>query len=105
MLIKLQNSEKEVLELSRRQLDSRLDNPIDKKTNKTLTTTWLARYSYRLHPTQEGTRQILGSMWRSLMNRQITTDKCEILAHTALYKGHRTKEANPQNGRMPNASQ
>ena len=44
MLIKLQNNEKEALEESDRLLDSRLENPIDKKTNKTLTTTWLAKY-------------------------------------------------------------
>ena len=62
MLIKLQHSEKEALEESNRLLDSRLDNPIDKHMNKTLTTTWLAKYSYRLHPTQEGTHKILGSM-------------------------------------------
>ena len=73
MLIKLQTHEKEALEESDRLLDSRLDNPIDKQTNETLTTTWLAKYSYRLHPTQECTHQILGSMWRSLMNRQITS--------------------------------
>ena len=33
MLIKLQNHEKEALEESDRLLDSRLDNPINKKTN------------------------------------------------------------------------
>ena len=65
MRSKLQNNEKEALEESDRLLDSRLDNPIDKKTNETLTITWLAKYSYRLHPTPEGTHQILGSMWRS----------------------------------------
>ena len=62
MLIKLQNNEKEALGETDRLLDSHLDNPIDKKTNETLTTTWLAKYSYRLHLTQECTHQNLGSM-------------------------------------------
>ena len=59
MVIKFQNDEKEALEESDRLLVSRLDNPIDKKTNETLTTTWLARHSCCLHPAQEGTHQIL----------------------------------------------
>ena len=79
MLLKLQRSEQQALEESDRLLDSRLDNPIDKKTNETLTTSWLAKYSYRLHPTQEGTHQILGSIWRSLMNRQMTKDNVKSM--------------------------
>ena len=91
MLLKLQRSEKEALEDSGRLLDSRLDSSIDKKTNETLTTTWLAKYSYRLNPTQEGTHQIPGSMWRSLMNRRITTEHVK-----SMRKLHSTKGIEPK---------
>ena len=92
MLFKVQSSEKEALEKSDRLLDSRLDNLIDKKTNQTLTTSWLAKYSYRLHPTQEGTHQILGSMWRSLMNRRITTDNVKLMRILHSTKGIEPKK-------------
>ena len=36
-------------------MDPEVDNPIDKKTHDTLTSSWLSLYGYRLHPTQEGT--------------------------------------------------
>ena len=55
-------------------MDPTLDNPIDAKTNKTLTGTRLQAYGYRLHATQEAEKQILGCMWRSLQNRQIQAD-------------------------------
>ena len=55
-------------------LDSTLDNPIDAQTNKSLTLTWESRYGFRLHPTQEATHQILGTMWRRLQLRQIMAD-------------------------------
>ena len=83
----------------------RLDHSINTNVSETLTTTWLARYSYRLHPTQEGTHQILGSMLRSFMQRQISTENVKSLRTLHFTKGYRTKEANPQHGRVPNASQ
>ena len=79
MLLKLQSSGKEALGESDRLLDSRLDNAIEQKTNETLTITWLAKHSCRLYPSQEGTYKILGSMWRSLMNRRITTENVKAL--------------------------
>ena len=51
-------------------MDPEVDNPIDKKTHDALTRSWLPLYGYRLHPTQEGTHQVLGSMWRFLLSRQ-----------------------------------
>ena len=67
-------------------MDPVLDNTNDTKTNKTLTGTWLQAYGYRLHPTQEATNQILGSMWRSLQNRQIQADPA--VAFKALESTH-----------------
>ena len=49
-------------------MDPEVDNPIDKKTHETLPRSWLSMYGCRLHPTQEGTHQVLGSMWRSLLS-------------------------------------
>ena len=43
-------------------MDPEVDNPIDKKTHDSLTRFWLSLYGCRLHPTQEGTHQVLGSM-------------------------------------------
>ena len=83
----LQNNEKEAFEESDRLPDSPLDNPIEKKINETFITTWLARYSYRLHPSQEGTHQILRGMRRSLMNRQITSDNVKALRTLHFTKG------------------
>ena len=60
-------------------MDPEIDNPIDKKTHDSLTRTWLSLYGYRLHPTQEGTHQVLGSMWRSLLSRQITSGPIKAL--------------------------
>ena len=60
-------------------MDPEVDNPIDKKTHDTLTRSWLSMYGYRLHPTQEGTHQVLGSMWRSLLRRQITSAPIKAL--------------------------
>ena len=56
-------------------LDLRLDNPIDANTNKSLTSTWTALYGFRLHPSQEGTNQILGSIWRRLQTRQLQAEE------------------------------
>jgi hypothetical protein len=55
-------------------MDVTLDLPIDPATNKCLTATWEAMYGFPLHPTQEGTHQILGSMWRALKNRQLKAE-------------------------------
>ena len=66
MLLTLQDNESEARERENLMLDNRVDNPIDRRTHDTLTKVWLARYGIRLHPTQEGTHQIMGSMWRSL---------------------------------------
>ena len=55
-------------------MDSRVDHPIDRKTHDTLTKVRLSRYGIRLHPTQEATRQIMGSMWRALQTRQTITE-------------------------------
>ena len=74
MLNSLSRMEKQAVGAQDQIMDPTLDNPIDAKTNKTLTGTWLQAYGYRLHPTQEATNQILGSMWRSLQNRQIQAD-------------------------------
>ena len=65
---KKSKSEKDTL------LDSTLDNPIDPQTNKNLTLTWESCYGFRLHPTQEATHQILGTMWRRLQLRQLMAD-------------------------------
>ena len=51
-------------------LDVDLDNPIDKDTNKSLAQNWEKEFGFRLHPSQEGNNQILGSMWRRLQLRQ-----------------------------------
>ena len=64
-----------------RLLDTTLDNPIDPRTNKSLTATWEKLYGFRLHPTQEGTHQILGSIWRKLQVRQIQAEQVKGL-HT-----------------------
>ena len=74
MLNSLSRMEKQAVDAQEQITDPILDNPIDAKTNKTLTGTWLQAYGYRLLPTQEATNQILGSMWRSLQNRQIQAD-------------------------------
>ena len=79
MLLTLQDNEAEARERENLILDNRVDNPIDKKTHDTLTKVWLSRYGIRLHPTQEGTHQIMGSMWRSLPTRQTTTEKVKSL--------------------------
>ena len=60
-------------------LDPEVDNPIDKKTHDSLTRSWISLYGFRLHPTQEGTHQVLGSMWRSLLSRQITSGPIKAL--------------------------
>ena len=60
-------------------MDPEADNPIDKKTHDTLTRSWLSIYGYRLHPTQEGNHQVLGSMWRSLLSRQIISSPIKAL--------------------------
>ena len=62
MLMTFQDSEAEARERENLILDNRIDNPIDKKTHDTLTEVWLARYGSRLHPTQEGTHQIMGGI-------------------------------------------
>ena len=62
-------------------LDPTLDNPIDPRTNELLTKIWKQRYGFRLHPSQEGTHQILGSMWRMLQRRQIVASPVKGL-HT-----------------------
>ena len=66
--------EKQAYEAKEQIAQAVLDNPIDAKTNKTLTGSWLQAYGCRLHLTQEGTNQILGSMWRSKQHRQIQAD-------------------------------
>ena len=60
-------------------MDPEVDNPIDKTAHDTLTRSWLFMYGYRLHPSQEGTHQVLGSMWRSLLSRQITSASINAL--------------------------
>ena len=60
-------------------MDPEVDKPIDKKTHDSLTRSWLSLYGYRLHPTQEGAHQVLGSMWRSLLSRQITSSPIKAL--------------------------
>ena len=79
MLLTLQDNESEARERENLMLDNRVDNPIDRRTHDTLTKVWLARYGIRLHPTQEGTHQIMGSMWRSLQTRQIITENVKSL--------------------------
>ena len=89
MLLTLQDNEAEARERENLILDNRVDNPIDKKTHDTLTKVWLSRYGIRLHPTQEGTHQMMGSMWRSLQTRQTTTEKVKIPTYNPLNAGHR----------------
>ena len=48
-------------------LDRTLDNPIAPRTNKSLTGVRKDQYGFMLYPTQEGSHQILSSMWRSLV--------------------------------------
>ena len=79
MLLTLQDNEAEVRNRENLILDNRVDNPIDKTTHDTLPKVWLSRYGIRLHPTQEATHQIMGSMWRSLQSRQTTTEKVKSL--------------------------
>ena len=79
MLLTLQDNEAEATVRESLILDNRVDNPIDRKTHDTLTKVWLSRYGIRLHPTQEGTHQIMGSMWRSLQTRQTMTEKVKSL--------------------------
>ena len=75
MLNGLQRTEKQAHEAEDKIVDPVFDNLIAAKTNKTLTGFWLQAYGYRLHPTQEATNQILGSMWgrsqKSDKHRQI----------------------------------
>ena len=87
----LQRLEKEAVDAQEQIMDPILDNPIDAKTDKTLTGTWLQSYGYRLHPIQEATNQILGRIWRSLQHRQIKADPVIGLwsLHTALSRGRR----------------
>ena len=73
MLLTLQDNESEARERESLILNNREDNPIDRKTHDTLTKVWLSRYGIQLHPTQEATHQIKGSMWRALQTRQTTT--------------------------------
>ena len=61
--------------------DLTLNNPIDPQTNKLLSQTWLELYGYALHPTMEANHQILGSMWRHLMTRQLRAEEVRGL-HT-----------------------
>ena len=79
MLLTLQDNESEARERESLILDSRVDNPIDRKTHDTLTKVWLSRYGIRLHPTQEATHQIMGSMWRALPTRQTITEYIKSL--------------------------
>ena len=79
MMLTLQDNESEARERENLMLDNRVDNPIDRKTHDTLTKIWMSRYGIRLHPTQEGTHQIMGSMWRSLQTRQIIAEKVKSL--------------------------
>ena len=55
-------------------MDAAIDQPIDPRTNKSLTVTWRQHYGYDLHPTQEATHQILGSLYRALQLRQIKAE-------------------------------
>ena len=80
-LIALQDAEVEAKTQSKTILDLNLDNPIDPKTNLSLTSTWEKQYGYKLHPTQEATHQILGSVWRHLVTRQIRAEPVKGL-HT-----------------------
>ena len=66
--------EKQAVDAEEQIMDPIPDNPIYAKTHKTLAGTWLQSYGYRLHPTEEVTNQILGSMWRCLQHRQIQAD-------------------------------
>ena len=79
MMLTLQDNESEARERENLLLDNRVDNPIDRRTHDTLTKVWLSRYGVRLHPTQEGSHQIMGSMWRSLQTRQMITEKVKSL--------------------------
>ena len=64
---KVRNSEDSLLDMT-------LDNPIDPKTNRSLTQAWVQEYGFNLHPTQEATVQLLSSMWRKLQLRQTQAD-------------------------------
>ena len=75
----LQDNEADTRERENHILDNRVDNPIDKKTHDTLTTVWLARYGFRLHPIREGTHQVMGDMWRALNNRHTITEPVKSL--------------------------
>ena len=55
-------------------MDPEVDDPIDMKTRS-----WLSLYGYRLHPTHEGTHQVLGSMWRPLLSRQMKSGPIKAL--------------------------
>ena len=79
MLLTLQDNESEARERESLILDNRVDNPIDRKSHDTLTKVWLSRYGIWLHPTQEGTHQIMESMWRSLQARQTITEQVKSL--------------------------
>ena len=61
-------------EAKRSLLDTSLENPIDPKTNTSLSKNWNDLYGVPLHPTQKGTHQILGAMWRQFQLRQIRAD-------------------------------
>ena len=44
--------------------------PLDPKTTESLNETWVGRYGFPLHPTQECTSQTLNTMYRNLKNRR-----------------------------------
>ena len=67
----LERAEKEDFELDQDALDETVSNPINPKTNGALTKTWIALYGYKLPGSQEGSHQILGAMYRSLLSRRI----------------------------------
>jgi hypothetical protein len=77
----LQEAESNTKEKEKSMLDSTLNNPIDPQTNKSLSSTWLELYGYALHPTMEANHQILGSMWRHLLTRQLRAEEVRGL-HT-----------------------
>ena len=79
MLLTLQDNAVEARERESLILDRRIDNPIDRKTHDTLTKVWLSRYGIRLHPTQEATNQIMGSMLRALQTRQTMKETIKSL--------------------------
>ena len=80
-LMALQDAETNTKEKEKSMLDLTLNNPIDPQTNKSLSQTWLELYGYALHPTMEANHQILGSMWRHLMTRQLRAEEVRGL-HT-----------------------